>query len=164
MRTIPFLLTETSSCVQRVFFKFNYQLTSCQLFTVLKNGGVWGTVAKLQYSIDTPSSVSAIQHNPDLLFSIRGVWKKRRKKRLLHVLSIPSAVSGVLVWTMGENEKQIMSNEHALVWRAGKVRKCYFGGEVILLRFLQNENGDLWKYISVVGALHLRQIPEIPPD
>ena len=107
MRTIPFLLTETSSCVQRVFFKFNYQLTSCQLFTVLKNGGVWGTVAKLQYSIDTPSSVSAIQHNPDLLFSIRGVWKKRRKKCFLHVLSIPSAVSGVLVWTMGENKKQI---------------------------------------------------------
>ena len=35
----------------------------------------WRTSAstKLQNSIDTPSSVSAIQHNPDLLFSIRGV-------------------------------------------------------------------------------------------
>jgi len=33
-------------------------------------------------------------------------------------------------------------NENALVWTGGKVRKSYFIGEINLLSFLQNENGD----------------------
>ena len=116
MRTIPFLLTETNSCVQRVFFKFSYQLTSCQLFTVLcsKNGGVWVTVANICMPQRNFKILLTLLRQCQLFniilicfFSIRGVWKKRRKKCFLHVLSIPSAVSGVLVWTMDENEKQI---------------------------------------------------------
>jgi hypothetical protein len=49
-----------------------------------------------------------------------GFWKRWRKKR--HILSLPSAFSGVLVWTIGENASM---------------------GENILLRFGWDENGYL---------------------
>ena len=42
----------------------------------------------------------------------------------------------------GKRIKYAFLNENALVWTGGKVRKSYFIGEINLLSFLQNENGD----------------------
>ena len=87
---------------------------------------------KLQNSIETASTVSAIQYSPHLLFSIRGVWKRRQKSVFnIRVLCILAAFSDVLVWTINEHEKKKKNttryrmktkrkscslDENALVW------------------------------------------------
>ena len=89
---------------------------------------------KLQNSIETACSVSAIQHTPDLLFfSIRGVGKRREERRLIHVLSIPSAFSGVLVRTTGGDGIKITMRYRM---------KTHSRGQVVWI-----ENASLWGII-----------------
>ena len=99
-------------------------------------------------------------------FFISGVWQTQRKERLIHVLSIPSAFSGVLVWTINENEKNIRFaiKRKRICLDRGKVRKSKMlvWWRNCFALFSLKWKGDFWKHISVVWALRSRQVPGVP--
>ena len=116
---------------------------------------------KIQNSISTSSSVSAIQYTPDLLFLCQRRLTKATKKACYTCTSI-SVFGRFSVddrWKRKHNWIRCAIQWKRISLSGGKVWKCYFGGEIILLCFRQNENGDFWKYISMVGALHPSRIP-----
>ena len=95
-------------------------------------------------------------------FPLSEAFDKGDEKSVLYMYC-PSAFSGVLVWTIGESENTTeyvaLSNENALVWAGEKFENAILVEKLFCFCFLQNENGDFWKYISMVGALHPSRIP-----
>jgi len=63
--------------------------------------------------------------------------EKRRKKR--HILSLPSAFSGVLVWTIEENASKSMqfSTGNALLWTGENKTKTLVWSKIFCFVFVE---------------------------
>ena len=97
-----------------------------------------------KFYTDTASSVSAFQYPPDLLLFLLRALEKDEEKKASYTCTVAFFSVFGLLWTIGQNEKKYdaLSNENALVQTGGKVQNYYFGGEIILLLFLQIEIGE----------------------